>query len=72
MPVCMHILRNLPLLAAKVSRQTNSADLGRNQISVVLVRYALRKFAAYTLDISLLPDLTRQSPELFGALGLHA
>jgi hypothetical protein len=38
---------------------------------VVLVRNAKRKFAAYTLDSSLLPDLTRQSPHLFSALGLH-
>jgi hypothetical protein len=37
---------------------------------VVLVRHPGRKFAAYALDSSLLPDLMHQSPELFNALGL--
>src|SRR6516225_189084 len=38
MPVCMHVLCNLAFLAAQVSGKTDSADLGRNQISLPRVR----------------------------------
>jgi len=61
-------------LNATLNRIRSSSELTPELLReglVVLARDPGRKFAAYTLDSSLLTALTRRSPELFSALGLH-